>query len=417
MEVRKTAVGVELACWKRCISRWAVVAACILAIVAVVGVFNERHRIYQQVLLTRVAYHAAPSDLPPEQMALRLFDATLEILSLSPPGRFAIDDDAGSSLIRGWAWCDSAAMAFVQIAERRGLHGQVLFLYNRDGVSNHSVAAIQLDGAWRIFDVSNGAVSRLSGGELATAADIAAGRAPSTADWVRADWFINPQVFYETQEPVGLRGGANQLVRAAADTLDHLAANQVQDLYLLFPPPTHVDTEENVRENWDEPGDKAYWQARNYQLFSRKKRARDAYEEAVTSPTTTHGEDARHFLSQLHLEVLDRTLGRGQPEVFNSGQGNQFTSQQLTNRLLARGVRISMDGRGRTLDSVSVERLRRTVKQDEVYFKGYETVPVAAQTGVVAPVAGLQDAGVCVSGAGGLSRGRGPAEAAVATQL
>ena len=79
------------------------------------------------------------------------------------------------------------------------------------------------------------------------------------------------------------------------------------------------------------------------------------------------------------LEALDRALRVGQPEVFNSDQGSQFTSQQFTEKLLARGVRISMDGRGRALDNVFVERLWRSVKQEEVYLKDYETVPVAAE--------------------------------------
>jgi len=79
------------------------------------------------------------------------------------------------------------------------------------------------------------------------------------------------------------------------------------------------------------------------------------------------------------LETLDRALGRGQPEVFNSDQGSQFTSRQFTEKLLSRGVRVSMDGRGRALDNVFVERLWRSVKQEEVYLKDYETVPAAAQ--------------------------------------
>ncbi|MHB1162250.1 MAG: IS3 family transposase [Chloroflexota bacterium] len=78
------------------------------------------------------------------------------------------------------------------------------------------------------------------------------------------------------------------------------------------------------------------------------------------------------------LEALDRALEKGRPAIFNSDQGCQFTSQQFTERLLSRDIRISMDGRGRALDNVFVERLWRTVKQEEVYLKDYETVPAAA---------------------------------------
>lgn len=75
------------------------------------------------------------------------------------------------------------------------------------------------------------------------------------------------------------------------------------------------------------------------------------------------------------LDMLEEALGRGQPAVFNTDQGVQFTSEAWTGRLLSAGVAVSMDGRGRCLDNVFVERLWRTVKYEDVYLKGYETVP------------------------------------------
>jgi len=72
------------------------------------------------------------------------------------------------------------------------------------------------------------------------------------------------------------------------------------------------------------------------------------------------------------LAVLEAALARGRPETFNSDQGAQFTSPAFTGRLLAAGVRISMDGRGRALDNVFVERLWRSVKYEEVYLHDYE---------------------------------------------
>jgi putative transposase len=78
------------------------------------------------------------------------------------------------------------------------------------------------------------------------------------------------------------------------------------------------------------------------------------------------------------LEMLDEALSRGQPEVFNTDQGVQFTAQAWTGRLESAGVAVSMDGRGRCLDNVFVERLWRTVKYEDIYLKGYETVPALA---------------------------------------
>jgi putative transposase len=71
------------------------------------------------------------------------------------------------------------------------------------------------------------------------------------------------------------------------------------------------------------------------------------------------------------LEALDEALAHGQPEIFNSDQGVQFTCTAFTGRLESAGVAISMDGRGRALDNVFVERLWRSVKYEEVYLRDY----------------------------------------------
>jgi putative transposase len=75
------------------------------------------------------------------------------------------------------------------------------------------------------------------------------------------------------------------------------------------------------------------------------------------------------------LEMLDEVLSRGRPEVFNTDQGVQFTAAAWTSRLESAGVAVSMDGKGRCLDNVFVERLWRTVKQEDIYLHGYEAVP------------------------------------------
>jgi putative transposase len=74
-------------------------------------------------------------------------------------------------------------------------------------------------------------------------------------------------------------------------------------------------------------------------------------------------------------EMLEEALSRGRPEVFNTDQGVQFTAGAWTSRLERAGVSVSMDGRGRCLDNVFVERLWRSVKYEDVYLKGYERVP------------------------------------------
>src|SRR3954464_6454880 len=75
------------------------------------------------------------------------------------------------------------------------------------------------------------------------------------------------------------------------------------------------------------------------------------------------------------LEMLEEALRGGCPEVFNTDQGVQFTAEAFTGRLQAAGVQVSMDGKGRCLDNVFVERLWRTVKYEYVYLWRPETVP------------------------------------------
>jgi putative transposase len=83
--------------------------------------------------------------------------------------------------------------------------------------------------------------------------------------------------------------------------------------------------------------------------------------------------------SHFCVSALERALIRTQPEIFNSDQGAQFTSLAFTEPLVARGILISMDGRGRVFDNIFVERLWRSMKYEEVYLKDYRSVPEAIQ--------------------------------------
>lgn len=80
---------------------------------------------------------------------------------------------------------------------------------------------------------------------------------------------------------------------------------------------------------------------------------------------------------QFCVDALEAALDRSRPEIFNTDQGAQFTATAFTERVEAAGARVSMDGRGRALDNVFVERLWRSVKYEEIYLKDYGTVPEA----------------------------------------
>ena len=81
------------------------------------------------------------------------------------------------------------------------------------------------------------------------------------------------------------------------------------------------------------------------------------------------------------LDALEEAIARyGTPEIFNTDQGSQFTSNAFTGKLKEYNVRISMDGKGSWRDNVFVERLWRSVKYEEVYLKAYETVTEARRS-------------------------------------
>ena len=75
------------------------------------------------------------------------------------------------------------------------------------------------------------------------------------------------------------------------------------------------------------------------------------------------------------LDALEEALEQSTPDIFNTDQGVQFTAHRFTGRLEAAGISVSMDGRGRALDNIFIERFWRSVKYEDLYLKSYEDVP------------------------------------------
>ncbi len=97
----------------------------------------------------------------------------------------------------------------------------------------------------------------------------------------------------------------------------------------------------------------------------------DWYSRKVLSWRLSNTLDTRFCVDSLEQAIL----AYGAPEIFNTDQGCQFTSEAFTSVLKSHAITISMDGRGRALDNIFVERLWRSVKHEDVYLKGYATMP------------------------------------------
>ena len=96
----------------------------------------------------------------------------------------------------------------------------------------------------------------------------------------------------------------------------------------------------------------------------------DLYSRKVLSWRLSNSLDADFCVEALEEAIMNY----GVPAIFNTDQGSQFTSDAFTGVLLGKGVQISMDGKGRALDNIFVERLWRTLKYEDIYIKSYESV-------------------------------------------
>ena len=85
----------------------------------------------------------------------------------------------------------------------------------------------------------------------------------------------------------------------------------------------------------------------------------------------------RFFVADFCIDTVGKLLEHNRCEIFNTDQGAQFTTSQFTRPLLDQGIKVSMDGRGRALDNIFVERLWRSVKYEYVYLHEIQTVQEA----------------------------------------
>lgn len=97
----------------------------------------------------------------------------------------------------------------------------------------------------------------------------------------------------------------------------------------------------------------------------------DWHSKAILSYKISNTMDAA-----LAVDVLEDTISKyGKPKIFNSDQGSQYTSRQHTKLLMDNGIQISMNGKGRSIDNIAIERFFRTLKYGNIYINDYKTIP------------------------------------------
>lgn len=116
-----------------------------------------------------------------------------------------------------------------------------------------------------------------------------------------------------------------------------------------------------------------------YVLLEGRNKVRNASEHTSSDLLGSQSPGIRTLEREFCLQALKNTLWISKPEIFNSDQGAQFTSEEFTGLLEEAKVRISMDGRGRLNDNIYVGRLWRTIKYEEVYLHDYRIVDEARQ--------------------------------------
>ena len=140
-------------------------------------------------------------------------------------------------------------------------------------------------------------------------------------------------------------------------------------LSLSFTPPHHRSSESGLGHGYDVHSD-----ATGFCLFERRTRLGHPSSPGLASVQYAH---RRPVCRCLALE--EAILKYGPPEILNTDQGSQFTSSAFISVLEQNGIQISMDGKGCWRDNVFVERLWKSVKYEEIYLHGYDTVSVARQ--------------------------------------
>lgn len=274
----------------------------VLLAVAVLGVrAGVHHELYRALFYPVVAQHAAGSADSPDATVVALEQFVYN--NVRTPGDVPdVDDTAADILERGYGYCDQAVLAFARLAAERGIPARMLFLYDDQGQSPHTVAQVYLDGDWRVVDVLYGVIPRRPDGQIATVADLLADPSLLGTSRIPVDWYRAAQPTDATTT-----GAVTHWLGEQAARLPPAVIGLLQDAYLQLPAPTYVDSEGRLVEDFRTPDSRLFRIARNQQLFGRTDAAlRTYYRLQSRFPGSAYADDALYQQALLNLLVQDR---------------------------------------------------------------------------------------------------------------
>ena len=231
---------------RRLVRAGAVVAALMLALGAWSVWRGDHHAVYEAVLVPLVAHRVVGDAPTAEERTRRLEDfvyLNLRMPFLAP----VFGEDNHDVLLRGFAYCNQAVYVFIHLLQEQDISGRMIYLYRKDGVSPHSVAEVQLDGGWRVFDVLFGFSPIRPDGAIASVRDLVAEPALLGRSRVPVEWYQFGKVRLVRGPERRRRGGppltfARQaLVHRVVAHTPRWVADRLQDLYLWLPDAPIVD--------------------------------------------------------------------------------------------------------------------------------------------------------------------------------
>lgn len=267
---------------------------------------GAHHSVYRAFLYPVVTGRVTQGAATRDEAIKRVFDFVY-LNVRSPTGMRKVDDSAADSLVRGFGYCDPSAMAFVRLVEELGVPGRLLFLYDEDGSSPHTVAEAFLDGEWRVFDTLYGFIPRREDGQVATARDLA--ERPDLLGPSRVDLVLYANARPVTQRPPSeTRTVAGSALRAVVSAAPDWLVDAAQEVYLRLPEREYKVA--GFLEEGAAPDKQLFLRARHYQVFRRSAAAADAYREfARRFPESPYTDDAQYSLALLEFSQQANPAG------------------------------------------------------------------------------------------------------------